>query len=162
MLLTQWAQRWGIPQVALDELVAMTHADRQPPAVPDGATTEQGASKHLALQAAQAGDVLWRNNVGATKAKCPECGYQTAPVRYGIANDTPAMNKLTKSSDRIGIRRVVIQPEHVGHTIGQFTAREVKKPGWKYTGTEREQAQLRFIELVTSMGGDACFSTGMY
>jgi len=43
---------------------------------------------------------------------------------------------------------------------GQFVSREVKRPGWRYTGTEREVAQLRWIEIVTALGGDAKFTTG--
>lgn len=70
-------------------------------------------------------------------------------VRFGLANDSPAVNKRIKSCDLVGIR-----------PNGQFWARECKPAAWHYTGTEREQAQLRFIELVNSMGGDAAFTTG--
>jgi hypothetical protein len=47
----------------------------------------------------------------------------------------------------------------VGMTIGQFVSREIKGSDWKFTGNERETAQLRWIELITGMGGDACFAT---
>jgi hypothetical protein len=69
-------------------------------------------------------------------------------VRFGLANDSKEMNDRIKSSDLIGIGR-----------DGRFIAREVKAPGWRYTGTDREQAQLKFIELIIGMGGDACFVT---
>jgi hypothetical protein len=61
-----------------------------------------------------------------------------------------------KSSDLIGIRPVSFGGCH----FGQFVARECKAPGWEYTGTLREKAQLNFLEFIASMGGDACFCTG--
>ena len=117
-------------------------------------TNETTIQDQIRLEASQAGLRLWRNNVGAcrdTKGRL---------IRYGLANDSAAVNRALKSSDLIGIRPVVVTQEHVGRIIGQFVAREVKRSGWEYHGTPREQAQLRFIELVRSLGGDACFATG--
>lgn len=70
------------------------------------------------------------------------------------------MNKVIKSADLIGIRPVLITPGHVGLVIGQFVSREIKPTGWKYTGKAREEAQLRWAELVAACGGDAAFATG--
>lgn len=97
------------------------------------------------------GNVLWRNNVGCLQSK------DNRTVRYGLANTSAKENAYIKSSDLIGIKKVKITQEMVGKTIGQFYCREVKKSGWKYSGSDREQAQLRFIELVRSKGGDADF-----
>ena len=96
---------------------------------------------------------MWRNNVGALKDKTGRV------VRFGLANDTKALNHVIKSGDLIGIRKVLITPAHVGSCIGQFVSRECKHSGWSYTGDEHEQAQLRWIELINALGGDARFAT---
>lgn len=158
MLIHDWAQRWGIPPQALQELLHTLQVDHAPPS-PEGATTEQGASKHARLQAANAGDVLWRNNVGQVD---PNTYDGKSFIRFGLANDSKQMNQRTKSSDLIGIRKLFITQQMVGMFVGQFVAREMKRPGWKFTGNKREEAQLNYLNFVLSMGGDACFSTGNY
>lgn len=140
----EWAARWGIPYYALVDLAATLC----PPGTAPAATgSEAAVQQTIRLEASQAGCRLWRNNVGAVDG-----------LRYGLANDSPAMNARLKSSDLIGIRPVVITPAMVGRTIGQFMAREVKRPGWVFRGDARERAQLAFLTLVWSMGGDACFA----
>ena len=75
---------------------------------------------------------------------------------------TWAMNQHIKSADLVGIMPRRIGPEHVGQ-VGCVTSREVKAPGWRYSGTPREQAQLAWAQLVVSLGGDAAFATaGQY
>ena len=89
----------------------------------------------------------------------PDLGAEST-IRYGLANESAEQNKAIKSADLIGIRPVLIEPRHVGHTIGQFVSREVKKGGWVYTGKGRETAQMNWVRAIVSRGGDACFCIG--
>lgn len=89
--------------------------------------------------------MLFRNIVGVS---CLDANGR--PVRYGLANESPDQNKVIKSADLIGIRPVLIEPRHVGHTIGQFVSREVKKGGWVYTGKGREAAQMAWVKAGCS------------
>ena len=118
-----------------------------------GFCSEAGILSDIRLEASEKGARLWRNNVGATYASNGQF------LRYGLANDSSNLNKSVKSADLIGIRPVLITQEHVGTIIGQFISREIKKPGWRYSHTEREQAQVSWAELIISLGGDACFAT---
>lgn len=149
--LLKWQRKHGITAEALTDLVTMVGLD-VPRSTKD--TPEAHVQDEARLLASKMGWRLFRNNVGVLKDE------RGVPVRYGIANDSPAMNKRIKSSDLIGIRPVVITPDMVGSTIGQFVAREVKKAGWKYKGTEHEQAQLAFGTLVIGLGGDFKFWNG--
>lgn len=115
---------------------------------------ESDVINKIKLVAAQQNIRLWRNNIGATYTQ--RGGF----VRYGLANDSTQLNSILKSSDLIGIKPVLILPEHVGQTVGQFFCREVKHSDWKYAGTKRELAQLNWINLINSLGGDAAFSNG--
>ena len=116
---------------------------------------EQDLQQLIRAEASAAGGVLWRNNVGAL----PDSRGKW--VRYGLANDSAAMNARVKSSDLIGIEPVLITPEMVGSRIGRFIAREIKRPGWRWSGSAREVAQLRYMSLVVQMGGNACFAAGV-
>lgn len=149
--LLEWQRKHGITAEALADLVTMVGLDA--PRSSKG-TPEARVQDEARLLASKMGWRLFRNNVGVLKDE------RGVPVRYGICNDSPAMNKRIKSSDLIGIRPVVITPDMVGSTIGQFVAREVKKAGWKYKGTEHEQAQLAFGTLIIGLGGDFKFWNG--
>lgn len=154
-ILHQWAKDWGHHPESVLDLMNRLGAGYEPYApINTEGWSEEAVSQTMRLAAANAGIYPWRNNVGA---------YETATgrwVRYGICNDTEKLNKSIKSSDFVGIKPVTITAEMVGTIIGQFWCREMKKAGWRYTGVEREPAQLKFIELVLSAGGDAAFSTG--
>lgn len=126
-----------------------------PPVPPDPRDRTEGwAQASIRLEAPRKGVRLFRNNVGVLQDKTGR------PVRYGLANDSAALNKKIKSADLIGWRRVVITPAHVGTVIAQFVSREAKEPGWTFSGTEREQAQAAWAHLVLADGGDAAFATG--
>lgn len=117
--------------------------------------TEFEIQQRLRLDAANAGWVLWRNNVGVFKTE------RGVPVRFGLANDSAQMNKRVKSADLIGIKPVLITQDMVGTVIGQFVSLEVKHGDWKPgEDPDREVAQQRWIDLVNNHGGDAKFTTG--
>ncbi len=113
--------------------------------------SEQAVQQRVRLKSSQQGRRMWRNNVGAVTA---EDGRH---IRFGLANESAPQNKILKSSDLIGVTPVVITPEMVGQTVGVFTAFEIKREAWHFTNSEREQAQLAFINLVNSLGGIAGF-----
>lgn len=151
MNLTQWAIKWGVPYEAVEDLRREFGAISTEPS-PQAGESEAAVQNRVRLEASRKGLRVWRNNLGA-------CMDENGNfIRYGLANDSKKMNDLVKSSDLIGIRPVDIQQHHVGHRVGQFVAREVKAGNWSYTGTAREEAQLRFLELIASLGGDAAFA----
>lgn len=154
--LSDWADKWGVPREALPDLVQMVGAIAPaPPPPPKDDSSEAWAQSAIRLEGAAFDTYLYRNNVGALKDE------RGVPVRYGLANDTKELNKVYKSGDLIGLRAVVIRPEHIGRTFGQFVSREIKAPGWKFTGTPRETAQLNWANLINRLGGDACFASGL-
>jgi len=108
----------------------------------------------IRVAAARRGAWLMRNNSGAGKLASGNF------VRFGLGNESERINEVCKSSDLIGIEPVVITADMVGRTIGRFVAREVKPPGWRYTGTKREAAQKAFIDKINELGGNAQFTTG--
>lgn len=150
--MADWALRHGVTPAALAELRDMlTPAPPPPVGAPH---TEAWAQSAVRLEAAGCGVWLGRNNVGQLP------GPSGQPVRYGLANDSHALNAKLKSADLIGIRRVTITQAMVGLTIGQFVSREIKRPGWTWRGDAHEVAQQNWNTLVLSYGGDAAFATG--
>lgn len=144
MTLTEWAIRWQLPAAALNELQLQVFNLDPGPAAPDLRDKSEAAVQALVrLEASRRGDRLWRNNVGALVDE------RGVPVRYGLANESKQQNARLKSSDLIGIER----------GTGRLLSYEVKEPGWRYTGTAREVAQLNWITLVCSLGGKAQFIT---
>ena len=148
-----WARLHNIAPAALADLRhILTGAPDVPPA-PLG-NSEAAVQAAVRVAASQRGWRLWRNNIGANRME------NGSFVRWGLANDSQDMNRALKSADLIGIRPVFITSEHIGTTIGQFVSLECKHAKWHYAGGEREQAQRRWVEIITAMGGCAAFTTG--
>lgn len=143
MLLNEWARKWGISAEAIRDLRQQIGVSIPTAPVHEVEGGESGVQAAVRLEASRKGIRLWRNNVGVLRDE------RGVPVRYGLCNESKAINQSIKSSDLIGIR-----PD------GRFIAREIKAPGWKFQATPRELAQLKFILLVLSLGGDAAFCTG--
>ena len=153
----EWAARWRLPAEALREFDQLCN--------PDGIglplnvkwdQSEASAERAVMLEAPRKDCTLYRNNVGVLEDS------RGVPVRYGLANRTHEENELLKSGDLIGLRRCSVAALFFAGvpTVGQFVSREMKPPGWRYTGKGREPAQLRWQYKINSMGGDAKFATG--
>ncbi|MCK5126802.1 MAG: hypothetical protein KAR42_11150 [candidate division Zixibacteria bacterium] len=152
--LTEWATRNGVSTMVLTELVLLMTDQPQHVNAPRSTNGEAFVQSQVLLEAPRVGARLWRNNVGACEDKTGRI------IRYGLANESKAQNQICKSSDLIGIKPILITHDMVGSTIGQFVAREVKRPGWSYKGVGREVPQLNYLQIVTALGGDAQFVTG--
>lgn len=157
-LLTLWAEKWGISPAALFDLrecmgiggaMAMPAVELE--GKPGSEVRQQGL---IRLDAAKNGVWLTRNNVGALLDE------RGVPVRYGLANESKAQNQAVKSADLIGVRPILIGPQHVGSVIGQFVSVECKHETWQYKGDKHEVAQLNWCNFIVSKGGFACFATG--
>jgi hypothetical protein len=153
MNLYDWAKRWNIPAEAIEDFKQQVLSlDRNLKS--ESNESETAVQTRIRLEASKKGGRLWRNNVGAGMLE------NGVFIRWGICNDSQQVNQKLKSSDLVGLRPVKITKQHIGLTLGIFVAREVKHAGWKYTGTDREKAQLNFLKLVASLGGDVAFATG--
>lgn len=148
--ITQWALRHGVSAQALHELDALFGIQTALLAL-GSYDSEAAVQADVRLEAAAKGIHLFRNNVGVLEDKTGR------PVRYGLANDSAKLNKIIKSSDLIGWRRVRIDQAHVGSVIAQFVARECKAANWTYSGNDHEVAQLAWLKLINANGGDAQF-----
>lgn len=144
----QWAARHAVPPHVLADLLAVMGAG-VPDAPGSGQTAGQSeASVQNAVRMAAAkryGARLFRNNSGVAVRD------DGTPIRYGLCNESPQINRIMKSSDLIGIG-----------PGGQFWALECKAPGWKFRQSDaRAVAQLAFGKLVLSMGGMFKFVQGV-
>ena len=86
------------------------------------------------------GDVrLWRNNVGVLRDR------NGRPVAYGLGSR--GGKSLPGTSDKIGLRSLLVTPQMVGRRIAIFAAIEEKDL------KDPSPAQLQFIAAVQSLGG---------
>jgi len=151
MNLNQWAIKWNVPFEAVEDLRRELGISVFEPS-PQLGESEAAIQTRVRLEASRNGCRLWRNNLGATMDDKGNF------IRYGLANESKQMNQYIKSHDLIGIRPVRITQPMVGCLIGQFLSREIKPSNWHYAGTPREVAQLKWGELILSLGGDAAFT----
>ncbi len=152
-----WAAKWGLPlEVVRDLQVTLgLYTPHVPASAESYGKSEAWVQSMVRIEASQKGLKLFRNNVGALKDTTGRV------VRYGLANDSQAINEAIKSADLVGFRPLVITQAHVGHMLAQFVSRECKEAGWQYTGTEREVAQTNWANMVNAAGGDAAFASNV-
>lgn len=152
MLINQWAAKYGIPDHMVDDLLQNYLGQRPERAVSvRDAMSERGVSQRAEFVFGDIGGILWRNNVGVLEDR------NGVPVRYGLANTSKKVNKVTKSGDLIGCLPVTIRPDHIGRTFGLFVSCETKRAGWTWKGDPHELAQANWAQIVTSLGGVAMF-----
>lgn len=149
--LLEWQRKHGITAEALADLADIVGLTVE---AGDTDESEKSVQDEARLLISKKGGRAFRNNKGVLPDK------RGVPVRFGLCNDTPKMGERLRSSDLICCVPVLITQDMVGTTIGQFVAIEVKKRGWHYIGTEHEQGQLRFGELIIGLGGKFCFYNG--
>ncbi len=108
--------------------------------------TEQDVQNLSVLAIEAAGGMALRNNSGVARELNDD--GTTRYVRYGLGNTSAKINEVFKTGDLVGIG-----------PGGIFCMWECKPPGWRYTGTDRERAQLAAIVWVRQWGGRAGFVT---
>lgn len=148
----EWAERWRVSALALHDLRDMLAPERC--IIPMLGKSEAAVQASVRLEASQKGVVLFRNQVGAMYDATG--GF----IRFGLANDTHAMNTKIKSGDLIGIDPRPIRECDVGKPWGRFVSRECKHGDWRYKGDDHEIAQMAWAQFVSSLGGDAGFASG--
>lgn len=158
MTFEEWASKWNVSAAALQDLRSIYVP---PPA--EGGSSEAATQSRLRVEAPKVGARLWRNNNGACREVREDEDGNAVPtdriIRYGLGNDSKKLSDVFKSSDLIGITPVTIQPQHVGRSVGLFTAVEVKHPGWKRPENARDRAQEAFLVSVCQLGGLGMFVT---
>lgn len=116
----------------------------------DTTASESRVQSLVRIEAADKRKRLFRNNVGELK------DANGVPVRYGLANDSKALNAELKSADLIGWESILITPDMVGQTIARFLSVECKAEDWKPRAkSPHEIAQRRWADMVNAAGGRA-------
>lgn len=150
--LYQWARRHNLTWQAVEELRTIFGQDvPSAPALQD--LSEAAVQSRIMLEAPKREYRLFRNNVGSL------LDSRGVPVRYGLANTSPQLNKRLKSSDLIGWKPTLITPCMVGSYVAVFCSFEVKEAVWTYAGNAHEKAQEAWLKMVAADGGIARFIT---
>ena len=115
---------------------------------------EQGLMHRIMIDVSAAGARVWSNNVALAVVGKVEWVRTIKRVAVGpgdaiVRNARPLHAGLCEgSSDVIGVTPVTIRPEHVGLTLGVFTALEVKSEIGRAT-----DGQANFVRVVNKLGG---------
>lgn len=156
-MIDEWARQWGVSPAAVADLRRRMGIDGEaalylPDTNQNPSHSESNRQSLIREAAANSGVWLTRNNVGAL------LDDRGIPVRYGLANESPAQNKAVKSGDLVGMESVLIGPHHVGQLFARFVSVECKKQGWQFNAKDKhERAQLAWANFVVSKGGKAFF-----
>lgn len=110
---------------------------------------EKTIQQDIQIESSKHGHKLWQNSSGAFTDNTGRL------VRFGLGHTSN--NQSFKSSDLIGFTMVEITKEMVGSKLPIFTAIEVKNSKWKYTETDREVAQKKFMDVIKMSKGIASF-----
>ena len=126
--------------------------------------SETGNSNRIREHYSDDGYRLFRNNCGALPDRSGRL------VRFGLANDSKALNETIKSGDLIGYRSRLVTPDMVGDVIAVFVSIEAKENGWSFprvgpiktprgglSDYGHAVAQLRWADMVRAEGGEAGF-----
>lgn len=148
MTFEEWAEKWKLPPEAISELNQLSSAFSQP----ESDVSENAVASECRVLLGKLDIISMRNNVGVLEDR------NGRPVRYGLCNESPAMNKVLKASDDILIIPHIVRPEDVGRKFGIFGAAEYKRKDWKFTGKGREVAQSNFHRMVQAKGGIGFFA----
>lgn len=152
-----WASTWGVSGLAMADLRARLAAQCRTAAAAGDGISEAAVQSRFSLTSAADPDLLaWRNNVGACEAT------NGRVIRYGLANDSKAMNEIVKSGDKIGIKRHLVRPCDVGRHLGLFVSVEFKRQDWKMPATPdaHTQAQINWQATISAYGGIAHIYNG--
>jgi hypothetical protein len=95
--------------------------------------SEQELQQRIRLELGRGPVRLWRNNVGALRDQ------RGRLVTYGLCPG---------SSDLIGLRRITVDPEHLGQQLAVFCAIEIKSQRGQPT-----PEQQQFLAAVEQLGG---------
>lgn len=135
----EWAQRWGVHDVAIAELLAMT----QPIIHSQPSSSGQATQQAIRLEASKNGNAMWRNNNGA-------CMDDTGRlIRYGLGHDSKRLSEVWKSGDLVGMQK----------GTGRLVMCEVKHSAWRAPENDRDRAQEKALMQVNALGGIGFFAT---